>query len=147
MVNYWRIVAEVIEEADILLVLLDSRLPNDTRNIEIEDKIRKAGKPFIYVLTKCDLIDPEIAKKLAKDYNPSVFVSSRKHYGVSKLKERILIIQSQKTYLSYCFYYGAGGEIRTPDLRFTKPLLCQLSYAGDFNDPRGTIPGGSIPWE
>ncbi len=26
---------------------------------------------------------------------------------------------------------GAGGGSRTPDLRFTKPLLYQLSYAGD----------------
>jgi hypothetical protein len=25
---------------------------------------------------------------------------------------------------------GAGGGIRTPDLRFTKPLLYQLSYTG-----------------
>ena len=27
-------------------------------------------------------------------------------------------------------YYGAGEWNRTTDLRFTKPLLCQLSYAG-----------------
>ncbi len=26
--------------------------------------------------------------------------------------------------------YGAGEWNRTTDLRFTKPLLCQLSYAG-----------------
>ena len=26
--------------------------------------------------------------------------------------------------------YGAGRETRTPDLRFTKPLLYQLSYTG-----------------
>ncbi len=25
---------------------------------------------------------------------------------------------------------GASGQIRTDDLWFTKPLLCQLSYAG-----------------
>ncbi len=27
-------------------------------------------------------------------------------------------------------FFGAGREIRTPDLRFTKPLLYQLSYTG-----------------
>jgi hypothetical protein len=29
--------------------------------------------------------------------------------------------------------YGAGRGTRTPDLRFTKPLLYQLSYAGRMN--------------
>ncbi len=28
------------------------------------------------------------------------------------------------------FLYGAGRGVRTHDLRFTKPLLYQLSYAG-----------------
>ena len=36
--------------------------------------------------------------------------------------------------------YGADTRIRTADLRFTKPLLCQLSYAGVgkaiLRDPR-----------
>ncbi len=34
---------------------------------------------------------------------------------------------------------GAGREIRTPDLRFTKPLLYQLSYTGNYGPgpPKG----------
>ena len=28
-------------------------------------------------------------------------------------------------------YETATGRIRTDDLRFTKPLLCQLSYGGE----------------
>ena len=28
-------------------------------------------------------------------------------------------------------YFGADGGSRTPDLRFTKPLLYQLSYVGN----------------
>ncbi len=30
-------------------------------------------------------------------------------------------------------FYGASKRIRTPDLSFTKALLYQLSYAGDFD--------------
>ncbi len=30
----------------------------------------------------------------------------------------------------------ATGGIRTLNLRFTKPLLCQLSYGGDAKEPR-----------
>lgn len=33
--------------------------------------------------------------------------------------------------------YGAGDWNRTSDLRFTKPLLCQLSYAGMHKDGSG----------
>ncbi len=32
---------------------------------------------------------------------------------------------------------GAGTRTRTADLRFTKPLLCQLSYAGSDVERRG----------
>ena len=32
---------------------------------------------------------------------------------------------------------GADKGIRTPDLRFTKPLLYRLSYVGGFPDYKG----------
>lgn len=31
---------------------------------------------------------------------------------------------------AHCGYRGANGRIRTDDKRFTKPLLCLLSYIG-----------------
>ena len=36
-----------------------------------------------------------------------------------------------------CEQRGADEGTRTPNLRFTKPLLCQLSYIGQFMDDRG----------
>ena len=38
------------------------------------------------------------------------------------------------TKLRYTSKYGANEGTRTLDLRFTKPLLCQLSYIGITND-------------
>ncbi len=38
--------------------------------------------------------------------------------------------------------FGAGREIRTPDLRFTKPLLYQLSYTGKIKFV-AAIPGSA----
>lgn len=82
---------EVIDDSDILLLVLDSRLIDDTRNAEIEDKVRKRDKPLIFVLTKCDLVDKNKVEKEGKKLNPSVFISSTARLGLSKLRERILI--------------------------------------------------------
>ena len=45
----------------------------------------------------------------------------------------ILTLNSKNVNIFLNYFYGAGGETRTPDLRFTKPLLYLLSYSGDFN--------------
>jgi hypothetical protein len=86
--NFWKVVNEVIKESDIILEVLDSRMVNKTRNKEIEDKVRQENKTLIYVLNKCDLADTEKLKKIR--LRPSVFVSSQKRYGITKLLHLIL---------------------------------------------------------
>jgi ribosome biogenesis GTPase A len=93
--NFWDIVNKVIHEADVILLLLDSRLIDGTRNQEVEAKVREAGKPLIYVITKCDLVEKETLEKIP--LRPSVFVSSTQHYGTTILRDRILI-ESKKRY-------------------------------------------------
>jgi hypothetical protein len=39
---------------------------------------------------------------------------------------------------------GAGGRTRTDDLRFTKPLLCQLSYTGAGDNAITPHGGGEV---
>ena len=77
MVNYWKIVNRVIHDSDIILLVLDSRLPHLTRNIEIENKVKKAQKNIIYVINKCDLIEKKLSDQLKKEINQSVFVSGK----------------------------------------------------------------------
>jgi ribosome biogenesis GTPase A len=100
MKNFWEIVNNVIEDADILLLVLDARLVEETRNNEIEDKVRKAGKTLIYVITKCDLVTKREADDWKKKLRPSVFMSARERLGTSKLRERILI-EAQKARLEW----------------------------------------------
>ena len=57
MRTFWNMVNDVIGDSDILLLVLDSRMAQGTRNLEIEDKVASSGKPLIYVLNKCDLVD------------------------------------------------------------------------------------------
>ncbi len=90
MANFWDIVKAVIAESDIMLMILDSRFPRETQNIEVEQKIRNANKVLIYVLNKCDLISKHEQKKAASKLSPSVFVSSTIKYGKTILRNKIL---------------------------------------------------------
>ena len=91
MGNYWNVVNKVIEKSDILLIVLDSRFIEETRNEEIEQKITEAGKKLIYVMTKCDLVDQRHMEKAKQKLKPSIFVSSKEFLGVTILKEKILM--------------------------------------------------------
>ncbi len=84
--RFWESVNEVIEKADILLLVLDARLVDETRNQEIEDKAK--GKPLIYVVTKSDLAD---MRDKVKNLKPIVFVSATQHFGLRTLRQRIII--------------------------------------------------------
>lgn len=89
MANFWKMVNKVIRESDVLLLLLDPRFTEETRNQEIEDKIHKLDKPLIYVVTKCDIVGKEQAELQARKFKPAVFVSSKEHFGTTLLRNAI----------------------------------------------------------
>src|SRR3989344_341880 len=93
MTTYWTLVKEVIHRADILLEVLDARLPDETRNPELEGKIKEIGKKIIFVMNKSDLVSQDIMekeKKRLQKISPTVFVSSKLHQGTKMLREEIL---------------------------------------------------------
>lgn len=90
MANFWKVVNNVIKEADVLLEVLDARSVDDTRNIEIENKIEKSGKKLIYVINKCDLIEQNEAEAIKKRLPNSIFMSAVERLGTKKLREKIL---------------------------------------------------------
>jgi ribosome biogenesis GTPase A len=63
----------------------------DTRNKEVEDKVKALKKPLIYVITKSDLVKKEFLDDYRKKLRPMVFVSSKMYFGITKLRERIII--------------------------------------------------------
>ncbi len=99
MVSYWKLVNDVIEKSDVLLEILDSRLPDMTRNLEVEKKAAQAGKKLILVLNKADLIGQELAEKEKKRFSllyPVVFVSTKEHQGTKLLREKIHGVAGKK---------------------------------------------------
>jgi ribosome biogenesis GTPase A len=96
MPNFWRIVNSVIADAEIILLILDARMPNLTRHKEIEQKIRQRGKKLLYVFNKCDLVPKDEMEKLSKGLEPSVFVSSKDKLGGTLLFKKIMQIAHGK---------------------------------------------------
>lgn len=87
--NFWDMVNKVIGESDVIMLLLDARLIEETRNPEVEEKVKAANKPLIYVITKSDLVKKRTIDK--NNLRPCVFVSAKNYLGTSILRDRILI--------------------------------------------------------
>ena len=75
MANFWTVVNKTIEEADIILEILDSRNIDLSRNLELENKIKSKDKVLITVVNKCDLVDRIELEKKTKKIKNCVFVS------------------------------------------------------------------------
>ena len=86
------VVHKVIQKSDIILEILDARFINETRNIELENKIKKNKKILIHVINKCDFVNKKHLDKIKKGLENCVFVSATKHLGTSLLKQKITIL-------------------------------------------------------
>lgn len=95
MKDYSNLVIEVIQEADIVIEVLDARYPKETRNIKLEDYIERKRKKLIYVLNKSDLLD-EIIDNIKLNFEPYVFVSAKKNLGTTRLRKLITSLIEKK---------------------------------------------------
>lgn len=64
MMKTLRLMEKEIKNVDVVIVLLDARIPFSSQNPEIEAIIK--NKPRIYILNKQDLADPELTAKWIK---------------------------------------------------------------------------------
>jgi len=86
-------VLEVVRISDIILEVLDARFIEETRNLELEDFIKRQRKKIIYILNKADLVDvDEVTKKIElENIKPYVFISCKKRAGATDLRKKIKI--------------------------------------------------------
>ena len=87
---YWKVVEKIISESDILLEILDARMPELSRNSEIEETISKQNKQLILILNKADLVSNENLKirltKFSKEF-PTFIISNREKTGTKRLRD------------------------------------------------------------
>ena len=97
MPSFWRHVNKVLKEADMIIEVLDARLIDETRNEELESKVKNLDKRLLFVVNKCDLVDKKKLEATKKLLKPSVFISSKDHLGTTILKKKILEISRGKS--------------------------------------------------
>jgi len=87
----------ILKDADIILEVFDVRFINKTRNMEMENFIKKTGKVIIYIFNKSDLVDVNKIEQERefKDFKPHFFFSSRNRKHPSNLR-KLLKLESKK---------------------------------------------------
>jgi len=109
MARFWKHVNQVLEEADLLIEVLDARMVEETRNKEIEEKVKKSGKVLLYVFNKCDLVDIKELDVWKDTLKPSVFISSKDKLGTTILKKKILELnKGEKVVVGVLGYPNVG---------------------------------------
>ncbi len=89
--GYWPVVKKVVKDSDIVLFILDARMPELSFNKELERMVLRYGKEFVLVFNKIDLIPRRRLERLKHKFPDSFFVSGSKNIGLSRLKEGLLI--------------------------------------------------------
>ena len=86
-----RVIKECLPQVDIVLELLDARIPYSSKNPEIEKLL--GTKPRIIILTKSDLANPEATAAWVKKYKNNgirtVAIDSRMGRGISELENAV----------------------------------------------------------
>ena len=85
--GFWPVVLNVLRNSDVVLLLVDARMPEITRNSEIIRKVESGrDKRLLIVFNKLDLIGRKDIENLRKEYPNAFFVSATKKTGVKDLK-------------------------------------------------------------
>ena len=96
---YWTAITRIITESDLVLEILDSRLVELSRNKQVEEIIKEAGKPVIFVINKSDLVSKESLRnqveKLKED-GEVVFISIK-----SPKTTKVLLYAIKKVFKKY----------------------------------------------
>ena len=101
-----RMMQDCLSQVDIVLELLDARIPYSSKNPEIEKLT--AGKPKLTVLTKASIADPEISRKWMEYFEKrgenAVLIDSSDSLGIKSLSDAV-----KKTLKDKIDRYNAKG--------------------------------------
>lgn len=93
-----RMMRECLSEVDIIIELLDARIPYSSKNPEIDSLIN--GKPKLTVLTKSTLADPDITRRWVEEYAKKgekvVVIDSTAGIGIDALADAVRDIMAEK---------------------------------------------------
>lgn len=88
-----RKVFEMIKNSDMVLEVVDGRLPTLSRVSTIEKILKERGIPLLIVLNKCDLVPRHICEQTKMIFDrefPTVYISARYRQGTRILRQKII---------------------------------------------------------
>ncbi len=89
--GFWPVTKRVVKDSDIVLLILDVRMPELSMNKELERIIDIHKKRLIYVFNKIDVVSLEHLDSVKKKFPGAFFVSGTKNIGVGALKKYLLM--------------------------------------------------------
>jgi len=93
-----RMMTECLPNVDVVLEVLDARIPKSSKNPDMDSLV--TNKPRIVILTKCSLADPELTKAwiefFRKNGTPAVAVDSFTGFGIPSLSDTIKKVLNEK---------------------------------------------------
>ena len=150
--SFWDAVNKVIEQSDVIIEVLDARFIDDTRNLEVEEKVKAAGKKVVIAINKSDLISK-------KSINPGkgVYISSTRDWGLGELRRAIASAlgseKKEKTIIGVVGYPNVGksslinaltekeSALTSPQSGFTRGMqLIKMKEGVYLLDTPGVIP-------
>ncbi len=90
--GFWPIVKTVIRKSDIVLFILDVRMPELSRNRTLEMMVSLNNKRLINVFNKIDLVSEGYLKSVMVKYKDAFFVSGTQNMGISRLRNELFIM-------------------------------------------------------
>ena len=93
-----RVIKECLSQVDLVLELIDARIPASSRNPEISEIL--GDKPRLTVMTKSSLASPDASRAWQEHYRKKgervVFIDSSTGYGISALADAVRELMAQK---------------------------------------------------
>lgn len=89
MARFWNVVNRVLEQSDIVVLVGDARLPEESMNEELIKKIERKRKKAVIVFNKADLVSRRKAESIRKRFPGCILVSALKHMNTMKLLRRL----------------------------------------------------------
>ena len=154
-------VFRIMKRSDIIIEVVDARIPLETRSKEIERFVKKNNKKIMIVINKADLVPEGFLKEVQRDIKeeriPCVYLSTKSRKGLRKFREKLKEIakriKKDKIFACVVGYANVGKSSLINALRgrhvcetapipgwTKKPKLIRISRWLYLYDTPGVIP-------
>ncbi|NCO11380.1 hypothetical protein CO038_01695 [Candidatus Pacearchaeota archaeon CG_4_9_14_0_2_um_filter_39_13] len=108
--GFWKDVSDLIKAVDIVVEVVDARMPELSRNREVEKLVRKNRKELVKAFNKIDLVSKGSLEELRDKYKGDFLVSVRTGEGMKGLRSKLRTLAKEKGFekIGFVGYPNAG---------------------------------------